>query len=197
MLDGNVQILDDLGLLCHHTDEFIIDFIGIDIVDTNPMNPIDSGQLPEQLRQQPPVAGKIGSVAAGILSHHNQFLHTGIGQHSGFVEYIIHLSAAVLAPQRGNDTVGAVVVTSLGDFDVSIVGGGGENPGGFHLRCVDGIELRDCSSLQQRLNGRYNLGIAPRTQHTVHLGHFLTDLPLIPLGEASGDQNLPDFSLCF
>ncbi len=31
--------------------------------------------------------------------------------------------------------------------------------------------------------------VASRTQNTVHLGHFLPNVPLIPLGQAAGDQN--------
>ena len=98
VLNGDVQIFHDFGFLCHHPDEIIIDFIGIDIVNANPVNPIDFRKLTQQLRQQPLVFRQIRAVTAGILRHHNQFLHAGAGQHPCLVEHIVHLTAAVLAP---------------------------------------------------------------------------------------------------
>ena len=67
MLDGDIQVFDNLGFGGHGDDEFIVDFIGIDIVDPDPVDSVDPAQLPQKLGQLPPVAGQVRAVAAGIL----------------------------------------------------------------------------------------------------------------------------------
>ena len=196
VLNGDIQIFHDFGFLCHHPDEFIIDLVGIDIVNANPVYPLDFGKLTQQLRKQTFVFRQIRAVTAGVLSHHDQFLHAGAGQHPCLVEHIVHLTAAVLAPQGGDHTVGTAIVAALRDFDVGIMLRSGENPPGFLLRRVNGVKLGNRVSFQQRFDGRYDFRIAARTQDTVHLWHFLDNLVLVALRKAAGNQNLSDLPLC-
>ena len=195
MLNGDIQIFDDFRLGGHHVHEFVVNFIGIDIVHPNPLEPVDFAKLPQKLGQQAPVAGQIGAVAAGILGHHDELLHAVGGQEPGLIEHIVHLPAAVFAPQGGNDAVGAVVVAALGDLDKGIMPGGGQDSAGLLLRRINGTEFADRIIRKKCLNGRNDFRIASGAEKAVHLGHFLQDLLLIPLGQAAGHQNFSDFPL--
>ena len=196
MLNRNIQIFHDLRLLGHGLDKLVVDLVGVNIVNTDPVKSFDLAQLMEQLGQQALMSRQVGAVAAGVLRHHNQLLHTGIGQHPGLVEHIVQLSAAIFAPQRWDHAVGAVIVAALCDFDVRIVLGGRKDTPGLFLRGVDGAKIRYALFLQQAFNGWDDLGIAPGAQHAVHLRHLLHDLVLVALGQAAGDQDLADPALC-
>ena len=140
---------------------------------------------------------KVSTVAAGILGHHNQFLHAAVCQQPGFIQHIIQLTAAVLAPKIGNDAVCAPVIAAFRNFNERIVLRSGDDTSGFLLRCINGAKFRNSLLIQQRLNGRDNLRIASRPQNTVYFRHFRQDLVLIPLGQTAGDQNLSHLALCF
>ena len=196
MLNGNIQILHDLGFCSHDLDEFIIDLIRIDIVYPNPMKSIDLAQLTQQFRQQTLMSGKIRTIAAGILGYNDQLFHTASCQESCLIEHIIHLTAAELTPQCGNNAVGAAIVTALRNFDKRIVFRSGEHTAGFLLRCINGTEVHHLLIFQQGLNGRNNFCIAAGTQNAVYLRQFLQDILLISLGQASGNQDLAHQTLC-
>ena len=136
MLNGNIQVLDDFGFACNHIDELVINFIGVHIVHTNPVQALDFAQLPQQLRQQPLVLREIRAVAAGILGDYNQLLGTVGCQNPGLVQNVVHLAAAVLASHNlvageqllngGNDlgiAAGAQDAVHLGHFleDIPLV----------------------------------------------------------------------------
>ena len=197
VLDGNIQVFDNLRLLRHHPDEFIVNFIGVDIMHPHPMQPLNLAQPVQQLRQQPGMFRKIRAIAAGVLRHHNQLLHAGISKLLCLCQHVLHPPGAVLAPQGGNHAIGALVVASFGNLDVSIVLGGGENAPGLHLRGIDAAEIANRPVFQQLFNGGDNLCVAARAQQTVHLRHFLCNLSLIALGEAAGNQNLANLALGF
>ena len=140
---------------------------------------------------------EIRAIAAGVLGNHNQLLHAGIGKLLCLCQHVLHPPGAVLAPQGGNHAIGALIVASFGNLDVSIVLGGGENAPGLHLRGIDAAEIANRPVFQQLFNGGDNLCVAARAQQTVHLRHFLCNLSLIALGEAAGNQNLANLALGF
>ena len=161
------------------------------------MQSVDLAELPQKLRQKPLVSGQVRSVAAGVLGYHDQLLHAAARQHPGFVKHVVQLTAAIFAPKGGNDAVSAMVVTALGDFDKGIVSRRGHDASRFHFRCVDGAKVHHLLPFQQLFNGGNDFRVASRAQNAVHLGHFLQNVPLIPLGQAAGDQDFAHQSLCF
>ena len=161
------------------------------------MQALDFAQLPQQLRQQPLVLREIRAVAAGILGDYNQFLGAVGCQNPGLVQNVVHLAAAVLASQIGNDAEGAAVVAALGNLDVREMLGSGDHPAHFLLRRVNGAEIHNLVAGEQLLNGGNDLGIASRAQDAVHLGHFLEDIPLVALGQAPCHQNFAHLALRF
>ena len=133
---------------------------------------------------------EIQAVSADVLGNHDELLDAVSGQGSGLVEHVVQLPAAVAAAEGGDDAVGAVVVTALGDLQVGIIVGAGEHPGRLVQRRVDVAKGLDGLPGQGLLHGGDDLAVAARTQNAVHLGHLGEDLVLIPLGEAAGDQDL-------
>ena len=90
-----------------------------------------------------------------------------------------------------------MVVAALGDFDKGVVLRGGEHTARLLLRRVDGAKVLHFSFFQQGLDGGHDLGVAASAQNAVHLGHLLCNVPLIPLRQAAGDQNLSHQPLRF
>ena len=74
---------------------------------------------------------------------------------------------------------------------------GGDDPAGLLLRGIDGAVVRHFLLVQQRLNGGDDLRVAAGAQNPVHLGQLLLNVPLIPLGQAAGDQDFPHQTLLF
>ena len=68
--------------------------------------------------------------------------------------------------------------------------GSGQDPSGLLFRRVNVAKIHHLIVLQQRLDGRNDLGIAAGAQNTVHFGHFRQYLLLIPLRQTAGDQDL-------
>ena len=53
MLDGNIQIFDDLRLVCQNVDQLLRHFIGIEIMYPDPDQPVDFAEPAQQLRSRP------------------------------------------------------------------------------------------------------------------------------------------------
>ena len=137
VLNGNVQILDNLRLLCNYIDQFIVDFIRINVMNPNPVQSFNPAQTAKKFRQKTLVLGKIHSVAAGVLRNDNQFFHALCRKGFCLSDHIFHFPGAVLSPQIGNDTECAAIVAALSNFDKRIMGRCGKNTSHLLLRCVD------------------------------------------------------------
>ena len=144
------------------------------------MQLFDFTQLAQQLRQLA-LAVEVDAVAARVLRDDDQLLHAVLSQHSRLIEAVVHRAAAVAAPQRRDDAVGAVVVAALGDLQVGVVVRCGQDAAGFAHRRVDVSEFADGLAAQQPLHNRDNIVIAARAEHAVYLRHFAQDFVLIAL----------------
>ena len=116
MLDGDIQVFDDLGLRGDDVDHLLGDLVRVEVVEPYPVDALDFTQAPQQLGQQVVVTLQVQAVAADILGHDDQLLDAVGSQLPGLVEHVVQLPAAVAAPEGRNHAVGAVVVTALGDF---------------------------------------------------------------------------------
>ena len=118
MLDGDVQILDDLRLVGDGIDQLIIDLVGVEIVQPHPMDAVNLAQFPKQRCQKPLAAGKIRTVAAGVLRHDDQFLDPLACQNPCLIQHFVQPTAAESAPQRGDHAVSAMVIAALSDLQI-------------------------------------------------------------------------------
>ena len=76
MLDGDVQILDDLGLLRNGVDQLLSDLVRIQIVEPDPVE-VQPAQLPQE-RRQLVLAVQVRSIPGDILGDDQQLLHAGV-----------------------------------------------------------------------------------------------------------------------
>ena len=189
MLDGDIQILDDLRLGCDGLDQLLVDLVRVDVVQSDPVESLDGTELPKKLGQQPLAVAQVGAVAAGVLGDHDHLLHALMGQDAGLIEHIVQVSGAELAPQGGDHAVGALVVAALGNFQVGIVLGGGQHTAALHLGGVDVTEVHHLAVIQQRYD--------PLTKKTwwTNLDEWLTDdLYLHPGFKAFFDERAGEIS---
>ena len=116
VLDRNVQILDNLRFRGDGVDEFIVDLIGIDVMQPDPMQILDPAQFLQQGTEEPLAAGQIRAVAASILGHHDHLFHALMSKNSCLIQHVVQLPGTKFAPQRRDHTVGAFVVAALSDL---------------------------------------------------------------------------------
>ena len=190
MLDGDVQVLDDLGLLGDGVDQVLGDLVRVQVVEPDPVE-VQLAQLPQE-RRQLVLPAQVRTVPGDVLGDHQQLLHPGVRQLLRLLQQSHHGAAAVLAPEGGDHAVGAVVVASLGDAEVGIPGGRGQDPlpilgGGVDVAQVAGPQARGTHHL---VNGITDVAVAAGAQDAVHLRQFVQHVLLVPLGHAAGDQDL-------
>ena len=195
MLDGDVQVLDDLGLPGDDVDEFVVDLVGIEVVEPNPME----GQLAELSEElaQTAAAVEVGAIPGNVLGNDQQLLHAAVRQAPGLLQQGLEVPAAVAAPEVWDDTVGAAVIAALGDLQVGGIGGRGHHTRAILDGMVDVPEVGGGVPLHDGLDGGNDVGVAAGAQDTVHLGQLLQDLILVALGKAAGHQQLFQFTCAF
>ena len=187
--------MGDLGVFRHGLDQIVGDDLGIEIVQADPVE-VQLAQLP----QQPGQAGAVlpvHAIAGDVLGDDDELLHPGLGQLSGLGQHRVHRPAAIAAPQLGDDAEGAAVAAPLGDLQIGGVARGGDDPLPVLIGGVDPGEVLGLLPGHQLLHGGDHVGIAPRAQHSVHLGQFLADVVGIALGQAAGHQQLFQLALLF
>ncbi len=89
VLDGDVKIAHDLLLARDQIDQLIIDLIGIQIVQTDPL---DAVHLHKLAQKRGKIGAKIAPIAADILRHKDQLLHAALGERAGFIQNVLHRS---------------------------------------------------------------------------------------------------------
>ena len=189
VLEGDVDVVEHLRFTGDDVDEGVVQIVGVQVVQANPVKG-QLAQLGEQLPQHPLVV-EVDAVAGDVLGNDDELLHPGIGQGLGLRQQGLHGTAAVAAPQLGNDTEGAPVVAALGDLQVGGVGGGGGDARPVLLRVVDIPEAVGRAPGHQLLQGGDDLGVAAGAHDAVHLGQLLHQLVLIALGQAACPASPP------
>ena len=103
-------------------------------------------------------------------------------------------TAAVAAPELGDDAEGAPVVAALGNPQVGVPGGRSGHPVKLIHRGVDVPEAAGPLPGHGRLNGGDDVLVATGAQNAVHLGQLPGDLLPVALRHAAGDQDLLELS---
>ena len=172
MLDGNIQIFDDLRLVCQNVDQLLRHFIGIEIMYPDPDQPVDFAEPAQQLRKLP-LAVEIETVAAGILRDDDQLLDAVGRKLLRFLYQIFHRAAAELAAQLRNDAVRAVVIAALGNFQIGVIFRRCEDPAIFRLVGVNIVEALVALAGQHLPDRVRNIVIRARAKHAVDLRQLL------------------------
>ena len=188
VLEGDVQVFDDLLLPGDDVDEMVVDHLRVEVVEADPAEG-ELHQLLQQVRQVGP-AVPVGAVAGDVLGDDDELLDAPLRQGPGLLHHVLHGAAAVPAPELGDDAEGAPVVAALGDAEVGVPGRGGEDPAELVHRGVDVPEAAGPLPGHDGLHRLHDVPVAAGAQHAVHLGQLLRDLLPVALRHAPGDQDL-------
>ena len=115
MLDGQVEVRQNLLVALHGGDELVGDALGVSIHDADPLNAGDLVELVQQLTDAARLAPVL-AVGSGVLRHHNKLLYALTGQPAGLGHAVGHIAAVQRAADARNGAVVAAVVAALGDL---------------------------------------------------------------------------------
>ena len=126
MLNGDVQIVTDLGFCPNHLDQFIRDLLRITVENADPENP---GNLSKPAKQQVQrfLSIEIQTVEGSLLGDKDQLLHTGFRQTLCLFRQFLHGNTSIGSAHLWNDTIGTVFVAALCDLQISVMSAGSEH----------------------------------------------------------------------
>ena len=83
MLDGNVQIFDDLRVVRDLGDELVVKFVGVEIVQAQPLHAVDLAQLAAELGEAAATV-KVRAIARDVLRDDDELMAAGFGEPARF-----------------------------------------------------------------------------------------------------------------
>ena len=83
MLDGNVQIFDDLRVVRNLGDELVVKFVGVEIVQAQPLHAVDLTQLAAELGEAAATV-KVRAIARDVLRDDDELMAAGFGEPARF-----------------------------------------------------------------------------------------------------------------
>ena len=168
MLDGDIQIFDDLVIGGDLVNQLVVKLVGVQVVETDPLYPLDFGQLTAQ-GGKTPLAVQVGAVAGDVLGDDDQFLHPVGGQIVCLLQYILHAPGAVTAPDIGDGTEGAEIVAALRDSEIGPGGAGGDHSGDLVHRGAVAAEQAQIPALHYGVGRRHDVLEIAHAQNGVDL----------------------------
>ena len=171
MLDGDVHIIANFRLSGDGIYQLIGNAVGIEVVQADPME-IQLAQRPQQLRQLL-LFIQVDAVAGDVLGDDDALLYAAVREGPGLGEDVLHPAAAVLAPQGRDNAVGAAVAAPLGNAQVGIVHGGGDDPGQLLHWAADVGKVAEFLPGGHLLHGGNDVAVAAGTHDAVHLRQLL------------------------
>ena len=115
MLDGQVEVRQDLLVPLHGGNERIGDPLRVGVHDADPLDALDLVQLIQQLADAARLAPVL-AIGGGVLRHDDKLLDTLTGQPAGLGHAVGHVTAAQRAADAGDGAVVAAVVAAFGDL---------------------------------------------------------------------------------
>ena len=183
VLQGQVDVMADLGILAHQVKQLVGKAERIAVMQADPLEAVDVAKGLHQLHDVG-LSVEVVAVIGQVLGNEDQFLHALLGQFLGFVKQVGQRHGNVAATDERNGTEGAAAVATFGDFEVSIVLGGGQHAAAaifrlhFLFQQVGGDEVDVLHAIEG-----------------VHLVDFRLQLLAETLREATCHIQLLDFSL--
>ena len=189
MLDGDVDVFDDLRLRGDELYELVVELVGVEIVQAYPAQAVYLHELAQERGEARP-AEEIETVVREVLGDEDELPVPALCQLSGLGQDVLHGPGAEAPAYLRDEAVGAVVVAAVRYEQV------GPDPAGAD----DAPRLRDGGAVvayydrllapQRALQGRRHLVVAARADDGVHLRQLGDDLVPVELREAAGDDEL-------
>ena len=187
VLEGDIEVLADLGLGGHHLDDILGEGGRIGVVEADPLDAVDAAQPPQQFGQHA-FAVEVETVVGGVLRDDDQFAHAPLSQFAGLLLELLHRHRDVRSADERNGAVAALPVAPLGDLQIGIMLRGSQVAFGGQCRILRGA---------QRAHDA-----VPRagSEVFVDLGDLVPQLVGVALRQAADDEQLFDasglFGLC-
>ena len=145
------------------------------------------------------LAVQVRAVARDVLRDDDEFLHARGRKLARLVQKFVHRAAAVTAAQARNDAVGTAVVAALGDAQIRIPWGCGEDARAALLAVVDIAHVTGAQRLRAHhlVDGKGNVAVAAGAEHRVDLRQLMEHIVLVALRHAAGDDDLFELALVF
>jgi hypothetical protein len=115
MLDGNIQIRENLVPARHGINDTLVNMGGMQVKQTNPREFFDFAELLKQSAQIAR-ARQILAVYRRILTDQHQFLDALSCQITGFGKQFASRPGTEIASDEWNGTIAAAIVTAFGNF---------------------------------------------------------------------------------
>ena len=124
----------------------------------DPVDTTDAAQFAQQFRQFVRAVA-IQTIAGNILRNDNQFFHTAAGKFLRLRHDILHRTAAVFSAQRGNHTIGTVVVAPFRNAQISAVFRRGQDTVALIHRCINAAKILWCAASHHFFQRIHNIHI--------------------------------------
>ena len=196
MLDGDVHVFYETGVITKLCDKLVGNLIGIAIEQTNPRDFGRRTNFTHELGKRI-LAVDVKTVAAGILGDKVKLLHADTLKLLCLVDDVLNCTGAEAAADERNCTVGAKVVAALRYLKICGVGCGGEysaaTEGGGILVAEGCVGF----ATHNGVAGIGNILKAADTDHRLNLGHFTHYLITVTLNEAAGGDDVLALAVIF
>ncbi len=129
VLERQVEIFADVGVRGDGFEQASGDAVGIGVEEAEPAEAFDAGEGVEE-RGEAVAEAEVFAVTGGVLANEGDFADAAGNELLGFGDDGLEAAGAEFAAEVGDDTEGAGVVATLGDFDVGGGAGRGEQARG-------------------------------------------------------------------
>ena len=178
MLEGDIEILTDVGVLPHHSQQVPREVCRIGIVQSDPRHPRDISHLLNQFGNMLTTID-IHTIIGQFLGNDIEFLCALLHQLAYLIKNLLHRTTLVSTCNQRDSTIGTMTVTALTDFYIGIMWRGGN----FSKAIPRSSFLIPRQILQQILV--VELPIPP-----IHLRNFLLKVCEITLRETAHHKEL-------
>ena len=201
MLDGHVDVLDDLGIAGDLGDQAVGHVARVAVEEADPVDALHGLELREELVEDELLV-EVESVGGGVLGDEVELAGAVAGELLGLGDDDLHGLRAELAADLGDDAEGARVVAPLGEAEVGGVAGGEADAvavdlvagqlGGDEVECLPGPGL-----LEEGGADVGDLLAVGDAEDGVDAVEAFLELGAVPLGEAAGDDDGLEATLAF
>ena len=179
MLERDVHVTADLGIVRHLPEDVLREALGIGIVDADPLYFRDFGKGAEHIGQ-PSASIEVEPVIGGVLGDEQQLLHSLRGEGPGLLHDLFDRNGAVRAADMRNGAVGTAAVAAFGYLQICAGPAVGRQvPGGAESLRRHGAE-----------GPHYRIEVAG-PEPSVHFGHQPGQFRGVALRQAAECEEMP------
>ena len=175
VLDGDIQVFDDFIIAGDFINQFVIELVGVEIVQANPSDAGNDGKPAAEFRQTS-FSVPVGTVAGDVLCNHDQFFHSLLRQFFSLADNGFDLSGTVAAANIRDHAERAEVVTAFRNAQIGPSRTGGDDARDLIDRCTVRKERTVTLLFQNRIGGGNNFTETADAEDGVDFRELLENL---------------------